>query len=210
MTINAMVRIGTVSAALGVSACAARAGVTQINFDFAPTEMPQAYYATQGVSAIRMAGGLPGPSGQGLVTAVMAPAGLPSPGGGRVLVPYANLAGALGSFEMVFSTPVSWVSLWSFGPQAVTVRGFDGAVASGVFSLPADPSRSAGELSLGMVGGAMRFTRIVIEPTAGAGPGDPAAGPMHYDVLRFAVVPSPGVGAAVVVGLGALGLTRRR
>src|SRR5690348_4524454 len=79
-----------------------------INFDNASGSfLPSSFYASQGVSMQLGLSSPWGPTGQGQISMSTATgAGLPSPAAGNVLIPYANLAGFLGSMEFTFSTPI--------------------------------------------------------------------------------------------------------
>jgi hypothetical protein len=182
-----------------------------IDFDDATGSfVPPAFYASRGVS-LRMALSSPwGPTGNGEISlSTAASAGLPSPAAGNVLIPYANLAGYLGSMEFTFSTPIDSFGLYAFGPQALSLSGFRNNVLVGTVAIPAQTGRVSVLASLGSVGGGQLFDFVRVSPTVGFPfPFDPNTGPGYYDLLSYNTVPGPTV--AVPVALCAASFRGRR
>lgn len=169
----------------------AAANVVSIDFDTAPASLPQSFYSSLGVT-IGLINSNQGPFGNGTVSIVAAPAGLPSPASGKGITPYANLAGYMGSFDLSFSTAVDYFSMWAFdGPQAFTVQAFRFGSQVGTLNIPAHPSRLSVQLQFGAVGSVTRIDRIVINPVPGIGGSDPNRGPKYYDALTFNTIPAP-------------------
>ena len=180
-----------------------------INFDAAPFNIPQNYYSSQGMSRLALINGNMGPSGDGTLSLASPPPGAPPPASGMGITPYANLAGYLSSFEMVFAPAIDYFSLWAFdGPQAFTVQAFRFGTQVAQLDIPAEAGRMAIELPFGTIGGAARYDRIVVNPVPGIGGSDPNRGPKYYDELRFNSIPGPG-GLAVLATVG-IGCGRRR
>lgn len=192
---------------LTASAAVARPLVT-IDFDAAPSSLPQNHYSALGVT-IGLTNGNPGPTGNGTVSIVNAPAGLPSPASGKGITPYANLAGYMGPFDLTFSTAIDYFSLWAFdGPQAFTVQAFRFGSQVGVLNIPAQAGRLSVELQFGAIGSLTRIDRILINPVPGIGGSDPDRGPKYYDALSFNTIPAPGA-FALAIGVP-FALRRRR
>jgi hypothetical protein len=192
---------------LGLGSAAVARDLVTIDFDLAPSTMPQSFYSAQGVT-IGLTSGQPGPSGGGEVSIVSAPGGLPAPASGKGITPYANLAGYMGSFEMIFSNPIDYFSLHAFdGPQAFTVQAFRFGSAVSTLNVPAEPGRLAIELAFGSPGSTTRIDRVVVFPVAGIGGSDPNRGPKYYDRLAYSFVPAP---ASLGALLGVFAFRRRR
>lgn len=205
-----MPRFDLLAACAALAAAAPVLASVTINFDDVPPAawLSRDFYADRGV-LISLDGAM-GPTGEGTLTVLQAPAGLPAPASGLGLIPYGSLAGFMDDFVFDFTTPITSFSLHAFdGAQAVRALGYRDGVLVGEFSAPAQPGRVSLELTLGSAGGITTYDRVVIDLSRGHGSGDPDEGPRFYDVLTFTQVPAPATLVLLAGGVIAAGRRKR-